>query len=89
MYNAPWPALAAGFLALGGWALWTRRWLVFATAFLAVLPYVLYQVWAFVAPGLYAHEKRLVLPLVVSSTLLFVAGMALKVPRPSPFSTSP
>ena len=45
-------------------------------AFLAVLPYVLYQVWAFVAPGLYAHEKRLVLPLVVSSTLLFVIGMA-------------
>jgi sec-independent protein translocase protein TatC len=45
-------------------------------ALLAVLPYVLYQVWAFVAPGLYAHEKRLVLPLVVSSTLLFVVGMA-------------
>jgi sec-independent protein translocase protein TatC len=45
-------------------------------AFLAVLPYVLYQVWAFVAPGLYAHEKRLVLPLVVSSTVLFVVGMA-------------
>ena len=42
----------------------------------AVLPYVLYQVWAFVAPGLYAHEKRLVLPLVVSSTVLFLAGMA-------------
>lgn len=45
-------------------------------AFLAVLPYVLYQAWAFVAPGLYAHEKRLVLPLVVSSTLLFLVGMA-------------
>ena len=41
-----------------------------------MLPYVLYQVWAFVAPGLYAHEKRLVLPLIVSSTLLFFAGMA-------------
>jgi sec-independent protein translocase protein TatC len=37
---------------------------------------VLYQAWAFVAPGLYAHEKRLVLPLVVASTLLFVAGIA-------------
>ncbi len=37
---------------------------------------MLYQVWAFVAPGLYAHEKRLVLPLVVSSTALFIAGMA-------------
>jgi sec-independent protein translocase protein TatC len=45
-------------------------------ALLAVLPYVLYQAWAFVAPGLYAHEKRLVLPLVVASTLLFVAGIA-------------
>ena len=45
-------------------------------AFLIALPYVLYQAWAFVAPGLYAHEKRLVLPLVVSSTLLFFAGMA-------------
>ena len=45
-------------------------------AFLAALPYVLYQVWAFVAPGLYAHEKRLVLPLIVSSTILFFVGMA-------------
>jgi sec-independent protein translocase protein TatC len=45
-------------------------------ALLAVLPYVLYQVWAFVAPGLYAHEKRLVLPLIVSSTVLFFLGMA-------------
>jgi sec-independent protein translocase protein TatC len=45
-------------------------------AFLVALPYVLYQAWAFVAPGLYAHEKRLVLPLVVSSTLLFFVGMA-------------
>jgi sec-independent protein translocase protein TatC len=44
--------------------------------FLAVLPFVLYQVWAFVAPGLYAHEKRLMLPLIVSSTLLFFIGMA-------------
>jgi sec-independent protein translocase protein TatC len=45
-------------------------------AFVIALPYVLYQVWAFVAPGLYTHEKRLVLPLIVSSTLLFIAGMA-------------
>ena len=44
-------------------------------AFLLALPYVLYQAWAFVAPGLYAHEKKLVLPLVVSSTLLFITGM--------------
>jgi sec-independent protein translocase protein TatC len=40
------------------------------------LPWVLYQVWAFVAPGLYKHEKRLVLPLIVSSTLLFYLGVA-------------
>jgi sec-independent protein translocase protein TatC len=45
-------------------------------AFVIALPYVLYQIWAFVAPGLYTHEKRLVLPLIVTSTLLFVAGMA-------------
>lgn len=45
-------------------------------AFLVALPVVLYQVWAFVAPGLYSHEKKLVLPLVVSSTLLFFIGVA-------------
>lgn len=45
-------------------------------AFLIALPYVLYQAWAFVAPGLYAHEKRLVLPLTVVSVLLFFVGMA-------------
>ena len=45
-------------------------------ALMIALPYVLYQAWAFVAPGLYAHEKRLVLPLVVASTVLFVAGIA-------------
>jgi sec-independent protein translocase protein TatC len=45
-------------------------------AFLVALPVVLYQMWAFVAPGLYAHEKKLVLPLVVSSTLLFLIGVA-------------
>jgi sec-independent protein translocase protein TatC len=44
--------------------------------FLIALPYVLYQLWAFVAPGLYSHEKKLVLPLVVSSTVLFFAGVA-------------
>jgi len=45
-------------------------------AFLLALPVVLYQAWAFVAPGLYSHEKKLVLPLVVSSTVLFFAGVA-------------
>ena len=46
------------------------------SAFLVALPVVLWQVWGFVAPGLYAHEKILVLPLVVSSTLLFFCGVA-------------
>ena len=45
-------------------------------AFMVALPVVLYQVWAFVAPGLYSHEKKLVLPLVISSTLLFIIGVA-------------
>lgn len=45
-------------------------------AFLLALPVVLYQLWAFVAPGLYSHEKKLVLPLVISSTVLFFAGVA-------------
>jgi len=45
-------------------------------AFLIALPYVLYQMWAFVAPGLYQHEKRLALPVIVSSVLFFALGMA-------------
>jgi sec-independent protein translocase protein TatC len=45
-------------------------------AFVVALPYVLYQAWAFVAPGLYESEKRLALPLIVASTVLFLAGMA-------------
>ena len=45
-------------------------------AFLIALPYVLYQVWAFVAPGLYSHEKRLALPLVAASVVLFFVGMS-------------
>jgi len=45
-------------------------------AFVVTLPYTLYQAWSFVAPGLYQHEKQLVLPLVVASTLLFIVGIA-------------
>ena len=45
-------------------------------AFLIALPFVLYQAWAFVAPGLYSHEKKLVVPLVIGSTLLFVLGIS-------------
>jgi sec-independent protein translocase protein TatC len=40
------------------------------------LPYVLYQAWAFIAPGLYDHEKKLALPIVVASTALFLIGVA-------------
>ncbi len=50
--------------------------IMFMAAFMIALPVVLYQVWAFVAPGLYAHEKKLVMPLVISSTLLFFIGVA-------------
>jgi len=45
-------------------------------AFLVALPYVLYQIWAFVAPGLYQHEKRLALPVIFSSVVFFALGMA-------------
>jgi sec-independent protein translocase protein TatC len=44
--------------------------------FMIALPYVLYQAWAFVAPGLYEHEKKLALPLIVASSVLFFAGVA-------------
>lgn len=46
------------------------------TAFLVSLPHTLYQVWAFVAPGLYAHEKKFMIPMIVASSLLFLSGMA-------------
>lgn len=45
-------------------------------AFILALPWVFYQVWAFIAPGLYTHEKRLVMPLVISSSVLFMGGVA-------------
>jgi len=45
-------------------------------AFMVVLPYVLWQAWAFVAPGLYEHEKKLAVPIIVASTLLFLIGVA-------------
>jgi sec-independent protein translocase protein TatC len=48
----------------------------FLAAVVVALPVLLYQTWAFVAPGLYAHEKRLVAPLVIASSLLFLCGMA-------------
>jgi sec-independent protein translocase protein TatC len=45
-------------------------------SFVIALPFILYQGWRFIAPGLYAHEKRFALPLVLGTTLLFLAGMA-------------
>ena len=45
-------------------------------AFMVALPYVLYQAWAFVAPGLYEHEKKLAVPIIFASTLLFLLGVA-------------
>jgi sec-independent protein translocase protein TatC len=45
-------------------------------AFVISLPHTLYQIWAFVAPGLYAHEKKLMIPVITAGSLLFLAGMA-------------
>jgi sec-independent protein translocase protein TatC len=45
-------------------------------AFIISLPHTLYQVWMFVAPGLYSHEKKLMLPVIIGSSLLFFCGMA-------------
>lgn len=45
-------------------------------AFIVSLPHTLYQIWAFVAPGLYAHEKKFMVPIIIASTLLFLSGMA-------------
>ena len=45
-------------------------------AFMIALPYVLYQAWAFVAPGLYEHEKKLALPIIVAGSILFLIGVA-------------
>lgn len=49
---------------------------IMVVAFLITLPNTLYQIWAFVAPGLYQHEKRFVLPVVLSSVILFFIGMS-------------
>lgn len=50
--------------------------LTLVVSFFISIPYVLYQLWRFIAPGLYQHEKRLIAPLIVSSSLLFYAGIA-------------
>ncbi|MCL1142140.1 twin-arginine translocase subunit TatC [Shewanella gaetbuli] len=50
--------------------------LTLVLSFFVAIPYVLFQIWSFVAPGLYKHEKRLIVPLLASSTLLFYLGIA-------------
>ena len=50
--------------------------LTLVVSFLVAIPFVLYQIWAFIAPGLYQHEKRLALPLLLASIILFYCGMA-------------
>ncbi|SHI04447.1 twin-arginine translocase subunit TatC [Ferrimonas marina] len=50
--------------------------LTLVVSFFIAIPYVLYQIWAFVAPGLYKHEKRMIMPLLASSSVLFYAGIA-------------
>jgi len=50
--------------------------LTLVAAIFLVIPYLLYQIWSFIAPGMYRHEKRLAIPLLLSSVLLFYAGAA-------------
>ena len=50
--------------------------LALVVAIFIAMPYILYQAWAFIAPGLYLHERKRVVPLLVSSTLLFYLGAA-------------
>lgn len=50
--------------------------LALVVSIFAAMPYILYQIWGFIAPGLYSHEKKLAVPLLISSTALFYAGMA-------------
>jgi len=57
-------------------ALFTPLKLAFAASILVCVPYLLYQLWAFIAPGLYRHERKMVLPLLVSTSALFYAGVA-------------
>lgn len=56
--------------------IFTPMKLALVAAFFLSIPYILHQLWAFIAPGLYQHEKRLALPLLISSVLLFYTGMA-------------
>ena len=69
------PGSKAVFIA-GEGAFFTLTKIAFLTAILASLPWILYQAWAFVAPGLYAHERRFALPLIISSVAFLVLGIS-------------
>ena len=62
------PELLAGFMA--------QVQLCILLAIFLVIPYILYQVWSFVAPGLYKHEKRIAVPILLSSIVLFYLGIS-------------
>ena len=72
--NLPPDAFLVSNTVMGPWLVPFK--LAFFVALLAAMPVVLYQVWAFVAPGLYRNERRLALPLLVVAVLLFYAGCA-------------
>ncbi len=75
LYDALPPGSKPVFLA-GEGAFFTLTKVAFLSALLFSLPWVLYQAWAFVAPGLYAHEKRFALPLILSSVFFLVVGIS-------------
>jgi sec-independent protein translocase protein TatC len=75
LYQALPPGTKPIFIDQAG-AFFTLTKLSFMTAFLLSLPWVLYQVWLFVAPGLYEHEKKFALPLIVSSVFFLLVGIS-------------
>jgi sec-independent protein translocase protein TatC len=75
LYQALPPGTKPIFIDQAG-AFFTLTKVSFLTAFLLSLPWVLYQAWAFVAPGLYQHEKRFALPLIVSSVFFLLVGIS-------------
>jgi sec-independent protein translocase protein TatC len=74
--NAALPEGSKAVFIAGEGAFFTLTKIAFLSAILASLPWILYQAWAFVAPGLYAHERRFALPLIVSSVFFMVVGIA-------------
>ena len=74
--NTALPAGSKAVFIAGEGAFFTLTKIALLTAVLASCPWVLYQAWAFVAPGLYAHERRFALPLIVSSVFFLVLGIS-------------